>query len=78
MVNIKAGDLVFCPIDVSTGEIWPKSEVKSIGLVIKVERTSSPRNNLLDGEMIVLVAYPAYHVNTFLDSWNSSHVELIK
>ena len=72
---MKIGDLVYCPIDLESGEMWPKAGVKALGLVVNIESLASSR--AVERDTIIVVSYPAWTGSNFFDSWQLRHVDLI-
>ena len=73
---MKVGDLVYCPIDLKSGEMWPTSGDKSLGIIVKIE-TLNPKTRV-EKDTIALVSYPAWNGNVFFDSWKIRHLRLVE
>jgi len=74
---MKVGDLVYCPIDLKTGEMWPPDGTKSLGVIIKIESLKPAR--VPAGEnTIALVSYPAWKGENFFDSWQLRHLRPVE
>ena len=74
---MKVGDLVYCPIDLSSGEMWPPDGKRTLGIIIKIE-TLKPERVPAGKNTIALVSYPAWTGKHFFDSWQIQHLRPVK
>ena len=73
---MRVGDLVYCPIDLSSGEMWPPDGAKSLGIIIKIENLNPAK--FVKDNTIVLVSYPAWTGSNFFDSWQMRHLRPVE
>jgi hypothetical protein len=74
---MKVGDLVYCPIDLTSGEMWPADGERTIGIIVKIE-TLKPERLPVEDNTIALISYPGWTGTPFFDSWQLRYLRAVE